>query len=253
MQPVEINKFALREIRNKQAAARGKKRPKKARPIMAVVGYTNAEELQRKIAPVSYRVLKEDCLDLPPKIYLRREVKLTEEQQRIYAEMKEFCTAELDNMAYVTATEVITRLLRLHQIVCGYAVDEQGEEHDIPSNRISELQQLLAEHAGKAIIWVAYHHSVRTIVAALTEEYGEETVAQFHGKNKATRDEEERRFLNSKACRFMVATRAGGLGNIHGSSLRWWSTMPTTTIWSTGCNPRIETHRDGLTHFCHLC
>ena len=36
----------------------------------------------------SYRVLKEDCLDLPDKVYIRREVDLTDEQTKAYSTMK---------------------------------------------------------------------------------------------------------------------------------------------------------------------
>jgi hypothetical protein len=124
------SRYAIQEelkiggMSDQEARAKGIKRPPNPRPIVA---YRNIEELHEKIAPYSFRVLKEDCLDLPPKVYMPiREVPLTKEQKRIYLEMKEFATARLASETYVTATMVLTHRLRLSQILNGYVKDEEG-------------------------------------------------------------------------------------------------------------------------------
>jgi hypothetical protein len=183
-------------------------------PTRVVKGYKNVGELQHLIAPYSYRVLKSDCLDLAPKTYAPREVELTPEQRRIYGEIKEFATSSLGGDAHVTATAVIVQLIRMHQVVCGHVVDEEGGVHDVPSNRVKAILEVLGEHDGKAIIWCTYHHELRKIVAALEKEYHPGAAAQFHGGNRATRGEDEQRFLGDPDCLFMVATQAaGGRGN----------------------------------------
>ena len=58
------------------------------RSINLVTGYQNLNELSDKLKPFSYRVLKEDCLDLPDKVYIRREIQLSDEQKRLYKQMK---------------------------------------------------------------------------------------------------------------------------------------------------------------------
>lgn len=190
-------------------------RPERApRRVEMVVGYRNVEELQAKIAPYSYRCLKSDCLDLPPKVYEVREVELTKEQARMYAELRRYATAELDSGGWVTAPEVMVRLVRMHQLVCGYVVDEQGQERDIEENRTRALTELLREHSGKAVVWVAYDRVLRRTVAALQKEFGEQSTVAFWGGNRDTRGEGEVRFKTDPGCRFMVATpAAGGLGN----------------------------------------
>jgi SNF2 family DNA or RNA helicase len=50
------------------------------RRVQIVKNYQRLDELSKLIEPFSYRVLKEDCLDLPDKIYIRREIELTDEQ-----------------------------------------------------------------------------------------------------------------------------------------------------------------------------
>ena len=59
------------------------------RTVRQVVGYRNLDELSQKLDSFSYRVLKSDCLDLPEKLYIRRDVTLTTDQKKLYAELKE--------------------------------------------------------------------------------------------------------------------------------------------------------------------
>ena len=47
------------------------------RSVEIVVGYRNLAELSEKLKPFSYRVLKDDCLDLPKKTFVKRTVELT--------------------------------------------------------------------------------------------------------------------------------------------------------------------------------
>ena len=180
------------------------------RNVPLVVGYQNIDELHKKIASSSYRVMLEDCYDLPPKIYTRREVALTSEQTRLYKEMKLFSTAKISEMEHVTATIVIAQILRLHQILCGHVTDENGKRHLIPELRTKALLELLAEYDGKAIIWCSYDWNVQKVSAELKREYGQNAVARFWGGNARSREEEEQRFLHDPECLYMVATAAAG-------------------------------------------
>lgn len=181
------------------------------RQVQQVIGYQNLEELRRRIAPHSFRKRLEDCYDLPEKVYMLREVSLTEEQTRLYSDMKKFATTQLqESGAHVTATIVITQIIRLHQILCGHVTDEGGQKHQVPTNRVKELLALLEEYDGKAIVWCSYDPDVTMISEALKKEHGEGSVARFWGGNRSTREDEEQQFLNDPDCRFMVATAAAG-------------------------------------------
>lgn len=178
------------------------------------VAYRDLPDLQAKIAPYSYRVLKEDCLDLEPKVYVSRDTTLTDDQSRLYREMLQYAVAELGNEQFVSATSVITQLLRLQQLLCGHVTDEQGNTHYIKENRTKALIEVLDEHDGKAIIWAPFDPTIRKIIAALSEHYGPESVAGFWGGNRSTRDADEARFKTDPRCRYMVSTQAaGGRGN----------------------------------------
>lgn len=187
------------------------------RTVQQVIGYRNEDELHELIKPFSYRVLKKDCLDLPEKIYQICYVQLTKQQERMYNEMRLKATTEIAANHYMSAPDIIARLRRLHQIVAGYAVDEQGDPIGLDESRIEAVLDLLDDHAGKAVIWVQYHYIIRKLVAALKKHFGDDTiVAEYHGANVATRDAEVERWKSSGpgAARFLVATQqAGGLGN----------------------------------------
>jgi SNF2 family DNA or RNA helicase len=49
--------------------------------VQIVTGYQHLPELSEKLKSFSYRVLKDDCLDLPPKTFIKRLVTLTPEQK----------------------------------------------------------------------------------------------------------------------------------------------------------------------------
>jgi SNF2 family DNA or RNA helicase len=181
------------------------------RSINVVTGYQNEADLQQRLAPHSFRVLKEDCLDLPPKVYTSRSVELTPEQRRVYDSVLEDATAKLGSGDHVTATEVITQLLRLHQVSCGHVVDENGVCHQLPENRTAEMLAAVEEsRGGPMIVWSAYRADIPRIVAALRP-HG--PVAQYHG---GTPDDERamsvQRFTDGSARFFVGTPNTGGFG-----------------------------------------
>lgn len=183
--------------------------PKK-RKITIITGFKDLDKLQEKVAKHSHRTMLKDVYDVPDKVYMIREVELTKEQERIYADLKRYMTAQLDEMSHVTATIVVAQIIRLHQVLCGHTVDEEGIEHDIPENRTKELIELLSEYDGKAIIWCSYDYDVQKVTAALEKEFGKGCAARFWGGNRNTREAEEVRFRDDDNVRFMVATAAAG-------------------------------------------
>ena len=146
-----------------------------------VVGYRHLDELSDILSKHSYRVLKDECLDLPEKIYTKRIVELTKEQQKAYNEMKEFAIAEVEKAGTVTATTVMTQLLRLHQISCGHLTTEDKKVITFKNNRIKELMNILDETDGKVIIWANYRQDIRNIRDEIQKEYGVDSVATYYG------------------------------------------------------------------------
>jgi len=180
-----------------------------------VVGYKNLDELKKKIDPHSYRVTKKEALDLPPKTYVTRQVDLTMEQERHYQSLKKSSVALLEDGNMVTAPEVMTRLLRLQQLLCGYLVTDDGEVKHIPNNRLAVLLEVIEEMEGKVIIWSRFRHDIMKICSSLKGVYGQDsTVTYFGDTTMAQRDEAIARFQNPEdPTRFFISNaQTGGMG-----------------------------------------
>lgn len=180
------------------------------RMISTVAGYRNLDQLSDKIKPHAFRVKLSECYDLPEKLYMRRDVTMTDEQERIYGEIQTFARAFLDKQEKVTATIVLTQLLRFQQVLAGFTTSDNGNIVPIPENKTDELLAALEGHRGKAVIWVAFDHNVRKLTDVLRKEYGPSSVARFWGANANEREAEEKLFLTDPNCRFMIATAASG-------------------------------------------
>ena len=145
-----------------------------------VVGYRNLEELNHIIAPFSFRVRKEECLDLPSKVYLQRTVELTKEQQEVYTTLKRAALAVIEG-SLISTPNVLTQILRLQQVCSGYARMDDGTVKHMPTNKLKELLSVVEETAGKIIIWANFTNDLLTIKEELAKLYGEDSCATFYG------------------------------------------------------------------------
>ena len=183
------------------------------RRVEIVVGYQNLGELSDRIKPFSKRILKEDCLDLPEKTFVKHYVELTKEQQKVYNQMKQEAIAFLDGKMQSSAT-VMTQLMRLHQITCGHFTADDGTIKDLPCSRLTELMNVLENIEGKTIIWSHYTHDVRRIIKAIKKVYGEDSVVDYYGATDTdARSANIKKFQTDDKCRFFVGTtHTGGYG-----------------------------------------
>tara|TARA_R100001509_G_C4868865_1_gene216005 strand:+ start:377 stop:1819 length:1443 start_codon:yes stop_codon:yes gene_type:complete len=178
-----------------------------------IVSYQRLGELADKLDNFSYRVLKDDCLDLPEKIYQVRNVSMTPKQLEMYVTMKRMAIAELEGER-LTALSALTQILRLHQIVCGHVKLDNGEVKAVENNRLKELMNILDETSGKVLIWANYRHDIQTIATEISKVHGPRSVATFYGDTPS----EERQqivdeFQNGEELRYFVGNpKTGGYG-----------------------------------------
>jgi len=183
------------------------------RTISLVAGFKNLSELAETLKSFSYRVLKEDCLDLPDKIFIKRQIALTSEQNKLYKQMKEQALAEM-NGKQVTTVNVLTQLMRLHQITCGHFAADDGSIQKIKNNRLNELLDVLEEIEGKAIIWAHYQYDVKNIIKEIKKIHGPGSVVDYYGLTPHDKRQGYiKKFQNDEKCRFLVGTpQTGGYG-----------------------------------------
>jgi SNF2 family DNA or RNA helicase len=180
-----------------------------------IVGYRRIDELQERIQDTSSRILKEDCLDLPSKLYQKRYVPLSADQKRVYDQMKTLALAQIDRGELATTTSVLTQIMRLQQICCGFLPPDDGEIKELENGRLEELLSILEEVSGKVIIWATWTHDIKKIRKAVAEKYGEDSVTTFFG---GTRQDERQDIVDnfqnpSHPLKFFVGQpRTGGFG-----------------------------------------
>ena len=185
----------------------------RGRSIQVVDKFKNLGELSDKLKGFSYRVLKEDCLDLPEKNCIKRQITLSTDQRKIYTEMKQTALAHLNGKVTSTMT-VLTQLMRLNQITCGHFTADDGTTQEIANNRISELMNVLDELEGKAIIWANYQHDITNIIKEVAKVHGPSSIVDYYGLTpQDKRQENIKKFQNDDKCRFIVGTpQTGGYG-----------------------------------------
>lgn len=170
-----------------------------------VVGYRNLEELSTKLDTFSYRVTKDEALDLPEKIYTVRHVSLSDKQIEYYNSLKKMAVAVLEEGELVSASAAMTQLIRLQQILCGHIVTDDGELVDIPNRRLPALLECVEEMTGKVIIWSRFRYDIKAIEEALRKAYGRDQVVTYYGD---TSDEDRQAAIHNFQigdCRFFVA------------------------------------------------
>jgi len=190
------------------------KRTMGAHSFHQVVGYRNLDELTQKIDTFSYRVLKEDCLDLPEKTYTARYVTLTDEQRRMYEKLKNEGFLLLKEGDMVSTPQIITLMLRLQQVMSGHLMTDDGELMTFPSGRMDALMGVAAETSGKMIIFSRFRHDIKEIQKTLDKEYGEGSAVTYFGDTSVeARELAVKNFQDPAAkTRFFISNKTGAYG-----------------------------------------
>ena len=145
-----------------------------------ITGYQRLDELEKKIYSAAFRVKKDECVDLPEKIYMKRFIPMSEKQLVAYESLRRNAMFIFNDKTTTTVNR-LSQIVKLHQVCCGFTINDQGETHDVPNKRYDELLDVLEEVDGKVIIWATYRHNIETITNKLKEKYGDTKAAAFYG------------------------------------------------------------------------
>ena len=182
-----------------------------------IVRSHNTAYIASKIHPYTYQVTKDECLDLPGKLYDAQYFSMTQIQRDYYEEAKEEILSEMYEMEWPEYA-IFRLFIVLQQITCGFwnRRQDDGSYHKIvfPHIRMDMLGERLAAvpSSEKVIIWAKYRHDIDAISTLLGQEYGTRSFAQFYGNlSEKERNLELDRFRAD--ARFLVATpQCGGHG-----------------------------------------
>ena len=181
------------------------------RKIEFPIYYINLEQLEEKILNFTHRVLKKDCLDLPPQIWQRRNIFLTNEQRDTYEILKQHARVVIQDKQSSIHNK-LTEIAKLQQVCSGFLYSDDGKLIELPSAKLNELLNVVEEIEGKIIIWASFRYSLKKIEETLQKKYGEDSVVSLYGGTKNRADVVDT-FNNPRGARFLVSNPSvGGYG-----------------------------------------
>lgn len=134
-------------------------------------GYRNLKELIQKVRENSFRIKKEQCLDLPPKLFETVPITLPDRILRIYQKMAKEMIVEIEE-THATAAIVLVKLLRLSQITSGFIKDVEGKIRLLDDSKLQTCLDLLddlLEEEHKVVIFVRFRNDIARLGEALTK------------------------------------------------------------------------------------
>lgn len=180
--------------------------------------YRNLMHLRRLLERHASFLRLEDVSGVEPTVLVTtRIVNLTPQQEHLYRSLEDTGIAG-EGDASLTVDSGLALALRLAQITGGFMpTDADKTALPIPGgNPKLEAVLEIADELGneKLIIWCRFHAELDAVAAALSERYGANAVAQYHGDIDAKeRARQKLAFMGEPECRFFVAqVKAGGTG-----------------------------------------
>jgi hypothetical protein len=183
-----------------------------------IVGNKNEKEFYRRVAPFTYTVKLDDCIDMPSQTFLIENVPLTDTQTRLIRQIKEEFKAELDNDT-VYMPMVLQRLTRMQQIGCGFLPVKEDEDAEgkpifamrkVPELRTQTLENLLLRMRGKVVIWSRFSPCIER----LTKHFGDDIAVKYRGgMDRQERADNKLRFTKDPKCKYIFAQyKSAGAG-----------------------------------------
>ena len=160
-----------------------------------IVQYRDLDALIKKEHSIAYRVTKEEALDLPEQTFENRYITLSKKERNIYDKLRRDSFAELDGGGTITATTVLTKLLRLQQFTGGFLVEDDAARPQLVSRGKLDaladiLQDYVVEGKKKLVIFARFIPEVMEIIKLANDiagKHGMKTVAIYGDIKKELR------------------------------------------------------------------
>tara|TARA_R110000822_G_scaffold1274_2_gene5813 strand:- start:5481 stop:6644 length:1164 start_codon:yes stop_codon:yes gene_type:complete len=211
---------------------------------------TATDTVHRVLQP-AIRFTKEECLDLPPMVYVKREVELTRQQKKYYNELKSKMVMQAAG-EQITAANAAVNMNKLLQISAGAVYTDDGDsvEFDI-KHRYKVLQEVIAESSKKVLVFVPFRHTIDMLVEKLHKD--KTTAEVIRGDVPAgKRTEIFKRFQENPDPQVLVIqpqSAAHGVTLTAANTVVWWGPTSSLEIYAQA-NARV--HRSGQDQKCTI-
>lgn len=121
-----------------------------------VMRIINEDELVEKEHSIAFRVTKEEALDLPEQTFEIRHIEMTPKERRTYDMLMRESVASIEGEGTITATTVLTKLLRLQQLTGGFLVkDGDDKPEQVSTSKLDALKDIIQDYVidgGKKLV-----------------------------------------------------------------------------------------------------
>jgi SNF2 family DNA or RNA helicase len=209
----------------------------------------DATNTVHRVLQPAIRFTKEECLDLPPMVYVKREVSLTRQQLKYYKELKDKMVMQAAG-EQITAANAAVSMNKLLQISAGAVYTDKGDavEFDI-TPRYKVLMEVIEESSKKVLVFVPFKHTIDLLVGKLRGD-GISTEVIRGDVPASKRTEIFKRFQSMDDPKVLVIqpqSAAHGVTLTAASTVVWWA--PTSSL-ETYAQANARVHRSGQDHKC---
>jgi len=224
-----------------------------------IVDYKNLDTLIRKEYSIAYRVTKAEALDLPEQTFDSRYIPLDKQERSLYDRLRRDSYAELENGGTITATTVLTKLLRLQQFTGGFlAVDNAPHPQLVSRGKLEALEDILHDYVvegqKKLVVFARFLAEIQSIEALCQKVLGKagmQSVSIYGDIPKEERGSIVQQFQTDSAIKVIVGqidTMGTGLTLTAADTCVYYS---TTWNYATYIQSLSRIHRIGQRNTCH--
>jgi len=197
------------------------------------------------------RFTKDECLDLPELIYVKRRVELTRQQNKYYKELKNKMVMQAAG-EQITAANAAVNMNKLLQISAGAVYTDDGDslEFDI-SPRYKVLKEVVDESSKKVLVFVPFKHVIDILTDKLRAD-GIPTDIIRGDVSSSKRTEIFKQFQTTSTPQVLVIqpqAAAHGVTLTAANTVVWWG--PTSSL-ETYAQANARVHRSGQDHKCTI-
>lgn len=195
------------------------------------------------------RFTKEECLDLPDMLYVKRDVELTKQQEIYYKKLKNQMVMQVAG-DQITAVNAAVQMNKLLQVVCGAAYTDEGEtvQFDIKT-RYKVLKEVIDETPNKVLVFAPFKHVINLLAEHLNKD-GITNEVISGDVSAGARTDIFKRFQEQAHPRVLVIqpqAAAHGVTLTAADTVVWWG--PTSSL-ETYAQANARVHRKGQKNKC---
>lgn len=212
-------------------------------------------ELKYRLGTISYRVTKEECLDLPPFTDIYIPVEFSPQNYKLYKEFEKEFVVWLNEHTKVTTENALTQTLKLRQLTGGFCYDYDKDGNrtivdfdDAKATACAELIENIVEGGNKVIVFAEFQAEIEKI-KSICDKFKIKSVTYYGGTSESKKNDAYNEFVNGDAMVFIGQIESAGI-SITLTNSKYTIFYSTGYKYGSYDQARSRMHRKGQTQNC---